>query len=185
MQLEVELKFRVDDTAALLARLNELGISLHDAIEQIDTYFRHPARDFAVTDEAFRLRQIGDANFFTYKGPKLDAETKTRRELEVPLTPGAVAADYQQLLLALGFAVGGVVRKLRRRGECQVGGPSVEIAMDYVDGVGVFVELEIVADESERGAATAAIQTLAKDLRLAHAERRSYLELMLSREPSS
>ena len=44
-----------------------------------------PCRDFAQTDEALRIRTVGDTSFVTYKGPKLDATTKTRRELELPL----------------------------------------------------------------------------------------------------
>jgi adenylate cyclase class 2 len=181
MQLEVEMKFTVADPAALLTRLELLGIQFDEPIEQIDTYFQHPARDFANTDEAFRLRQIGDENYFTYKGPKLDSETKTRRELEVPLVSGALASDYQQLVLALGFRVGGVVRKRRRHGQSSAQGRIVDLAWDEVDGLGVFLELEIVADEGERTAATAALKTLAQQLNLGQAERRSYLEMVLAR----
>jgi adenylate cyclase class 2 len=180
MQLEVEMKFRLDGPTATRERLRSLGVELKEPHEQIDTYFQHPSRDFAKTDEAFRLRQIGEENFFTYKGPKLDAETKTRRELEVPLAPGGAAHDYQQLLAALGFRVGGVVRKQRRKGETRVGDRDVELAWDEVDGLGTFLELEIVTGEAERAQATAALRELAQTLELAHAERRSYLELLLS-----
>jgi adenylate cyclase class 2 len=181
MQLEVEMKFAVADPTSLRDVLQKLGVQLGAPIEQIDTYFQHPARDFAKTDEAFRLRQIGEANYFTYKGPKLDAQTKTRRELEVPLASGAIANDYQQLLLALGFQVGGVVRKRRRHGQAEVAGRTVDLAWDEVDGLGLFLELEIVADETEREAATEAIQQLAEQLHLTGAERRSYLELLLAK----
>jgi adenylate cyclase class 2 len=182
MQLEVEMKFRVDDPAATLARLTALGVELSAPLEQIDTYFQHPARDFTQTDEAFRLRQIGNGNYFTYKGPKLDAETKTRRELEVPLASGNVAADeYQELLFALGFPVGGVVHKQRSSGSCELAGKEVEIAWDEVSELGQFLELEMVVDDTERAAATAALKALAQELRLERAERRSYLEMVLEK----
>ena len=79
--------------------------------EQVDTYFSHPARDFAATDEALRIRSIDQENFVTYKGPKLDATTKTRREIDglerklgnekfVERAPAAVVAENRSRLAA-------------------------------------------------------------------------------------
>ena len=79
MQYEVELKFPVADLGAIEARLVELGTRFDEAVTQVDRYFAHPARDFARTDEALRIRQVGNACYVTYKGPKVDAATKTRR----------------------------------------------------------------------------------------------------------
>ena len=81
MHIEVEQKFRAAHSPELLARLQRLGATIEEPIEQIDQYFAHPVRDFAQTDEALRIRRVGDLNFVTYKGPKLDSTTKTRREL--------------------------------------------------------------------------------------------------------
>src|SRR3954468_18985093 len=85
MQYEVEQKHRVTDEAALMARLRESGGHLETSIEQSDQYFAHPCRDFAKTDEALRIRKVEAKAFVTYKGPKLDTTTKTRREIELPL----------------------------------------------------------------------------------------------------
>jgi adenylate cyclase, class 2 len=49
-----------------------------------------------------------------------------------------------------------------------------------VDGVGTFVELELSADERTLDAARSCILSLARQLELSGAERRSYLELLLS-----
>src|SRR5688572_28544694 len=73
MQYEVEQKHRVVDVAALEAQLSARRIRLEPAIIQSDEYFAHPARDFAKTDEALRIRTSGGKSFVTYKGPKLDA----------------------------------------------------------------------------------------------------------------
>ena len=59
---------------------------------QIDCYYAHPVRDFAASDEALRLRQVGENNYITYKGPKLDTTTKTRREIEISLPDGLQSA---------------------------------------------------------------------------------------------
>ena len=103
MQWEVEQKFQLADESQERT-LQELGVRFAAPVSQADCYFNHPARDFAQTDEAFRLRQVGDENFVTYKGPKVDLETKTRRELELPLASGPEsAAEFEAMFVALGF----------------------------------------------------------------------------------
>src|SRR5262245_49585825 len=85
MNFEVEQKHRVDDPDALIQTLATRGAALGPAIEQADTYFAHPSRDFAKTDEALRIRMVAGDGVVTFKGPKLDATTKTRREIELPI----------------------------------------------------------------------------------------------------
>jgi adenylate cyclase class 2 len=178
--LEVEQKFAVPSFSAIEAQLRERGVHLSSPIAQADRYFSHPSRDFAQTDEALRIRQVGDDNRITYKGPKLDKLTKTRREIELPLAPGAARGDeYAELLQALSFTPVAVVRKTRRIGELHYQGFCVEIALDDVESVGTFVELEISADESSLDAARTALLALANDLGLRDVERRSYLEMLL------
>src|SRR3954463_14585181 len=98
MLWEVEQKFRLADVQAAEAKLAQLGAQFDDSIEQVDRYFNHPACDFSQTDEALRLRQVGAENFITYKGPRVDATTKTRQELELPLPPCQHAFDQFAIL---------------------------------------------------------------------------------------
>lgn len=83
--LEIEVKYPVRDWEDVQRQLQKWGASCDPPREDVDQYFNAPDRDFAKTDEAVRVRQIGEANFVTYKGPKTDAHTKTRTEIEVPL----------------------------------------------------------------------------------------------------
>src|SRR5262245_65241130 len=100
--LEVEVKYRAAEHARLEEQLRRWSARLAEDREDADAYFNAPHRDFAKTDEAFRVRRIGDKNFVTYKGPKTDAQTKTRREIEVGLENGADAAEqFQELLKSL------------------------------------------------------------------------------------
>lgn len=179
MNIEVEQKHRVNDPAALQRRLQELGATLRAPIEQSDEYFAHPCRDFAKTDEALRIRSVGAEHSVTYKGPKLDATTKSRRELELPLA--TERADFAELLATLGFESVLVVRKTRRPFELEHRGQSVHGAWDSIDGLGEFVELELSADDSTLAAAKAVIASLASELELGPSERRSYLELQLEK----
>jgi adenylate cyclase class 2 len=181
MHFEVEQKFPLANSAAAERRLRELGARDGESMIQVDQYFNHPARDFAVTDEAFRIRQIGEANFITYKGPKLDATTKTRKELELPLPNGTVAAEsFAEMLLALGFRRVAAVRKQRRTLHLHWQGRDAEIALAQVDGVGTFIEIELSANDADLEAAKSSLESLAAELNLKIAERRSYLELLLS-----
>ena len=131
---EVEAKFPVSGLQALESRLVALGARFGDPVEQVDRYFAHPGRDFARTDEALRLRRTGRAIAITWKGPRIDTETKTRREIELPLAvplpeppepPGPPGRDgdgaaertldrWTELLEALGFRPVATVAKRRR-----------------------------------------------------------------------
>ncbi len=182
MQYEVEQKFPVADLAAVAADLAAMGAEIAAAEEEMDLYFAHPARDFAVTDEALRLRRKGPRGYITYKGPKIDAVTKTRREIELPLVEAAGGpAEWRGLLEALGFRPVAEVRKLRRKALVSWQGRRVEVSLDAVEGLGTFVELELMAGAEEVAAARASIAALAGQLRLTGSERRSYLELLLQR----
>jgi adenylate cyclase, class 2 len=181
MHWEVEQKFRVTDVQAIRSQLDALGVQWHEPIHQLDHYFNHPARDFGQTDEALRLRQVGEQNFITYKGPKIDATTKTRRELELPLPSGAdIPRQFSELLTALGFVAVAIVRKTRQPGSLAWSAHPVEVALDDVQDLGSFVELELSADDRNLDAAKAALASLAERVKLVASERRSYLELLLS-----
>src|SRR5580692_4456336 len=113
--LEIEQKFAHADFAQLERLLAEWGAAPGDAHDEADHYFNAPDRDFARTDEAFRLRRVGQANFLTYKGPKQASAVKKRVELEVPLSTGDEAAEqFIRLLVHLGYRPVAVVRKHRR-----------------------------------------------------------------------
>jgi len=179
MQYEVEMKFPVAEMAVLEAKLTGLGATIAGLQSEVDVYFAHPARDFAKTDEALRIRRKGIANFMTYKGPKIDAATKTRREIDLPLPPGEDAAQaWTVLLQALGFAAVGEVRKSRRKAQVDWQGRNVEASLDQVERLGTFVELELVVESEDVEVAKACIVSLAKNLGLEGSERRSYLELL-------
>jgi adenylate cyclase, class 2 len=181
MHWEVEQKFRIRDRATVEAKLSELKVQFAAPQHQADRYFNHPARDFGKTDEALRIRRIGDDAFVTYKGPKIDSITKTRRELEFRLPPSSSNEEFAELLLALGFRDVATVRKARQIGHLQWQGFPIEIALDEVDQIGSFLEIEIVADDSTLSEAKSAVASLSQRLETGPNERRSYLELLLEK----
>lgn len=186
MSYEVEVKYRSVDHGQLVARLAGMGASAGGAVDQEDLYFNHPTRDFAATNEAFRLRRVGSANRITYKGPKQAGPTKTRREIEIAIEAGPDA--FQQLVglfEILGFRPVATVRKRRESYHLTFQDHEVEIALDVAEGLGCFAEIETIAvGPADLPAAQAAVLALAGALGLTDVEPRSYLRMLLeSRGP--
>jgi len=181
MSLEVEQKYRVTEDAPLRARLVELGAAFAAPVVQVDAYYNHPSRDFAASDEALRIRRVGERNFVTYKGPKLDRNVKTRRELELPLIDGpAAAASYGEMLTLLGFRPTAVVTKRRSSATLDWNGTRYEVCWDEVDGLGSFLEIELIVDDAGAAEARQRITALEQALGLTNIERRSYLAQVLA-----
>lgn len=181
MAYEVERKYRIKDLVFLIERLAEVGGEFAPPVVQVDTYYSHPGRDFARTDEALRIRRVENDAFITYKGPKVDDSSKTRQEIELPLMNGVKGAlGHARLLEALGFRAIASVSKKRRKADLTWQGHEVEVSLDEVDSIGTFVELESAADEAGLTAALKCLASLAEKLGLTHDERRSYLELLLA-----
>jgi len=182
MPYEVELKYRMPGGVDLASQLKALGARSAVAanVAELDTYFAHPVRRFDETDEALRLRQVGDSNRLTYKGPKVDPASKTRIEVDVPLGPGAdVAQGASELLARVGFEPVATVAKDRRVFELVWQGWQVAASLDTVEELGEFVELETTAEELQIVRAREALQDLASRLGLTGSIRESYLELLL------
>lgn len=131
---EVEVKARAD-LERVRRRLEELGAQLVGVEDQDDTYFEHPCRSMIEGDEALRLRVAGGRVELTYKGPRERATAKSRLELSVQLSDAETA---KRLLEQLGFRESVRVRK--RREVYRLGG--VLVALDSVEGLGCFVEVE-------------------------------------------
>jgi adenylate cyclase class 2 len=172
---EVELKVRASHDA-VRGRLIELDAEARGVVEQTDTYYDHPERDFAETDEALRLRREtsgGDTETsVAYKGPLLEAQSKTREELETGVVDGETMAG---ILGALGFDPAETVEKIRERFHCR----GYTVTLDSVDGLGEFVEVEREAEDVDP-AREGAIELL-EELGLDPTEqiRTSYLGLLL------
>lgn len=187
MSFEVEVKYRRVDHDQLVRRLAELGAEAKGRVDQEDSYMNHPSRDFAVTNEAFRIRRIGDDNRITYKGPKHAGPTKTREEIEIPFAAGAGPfGDLARLFENLGFRSVATIRKRRETFHLRFEDHDLEIALDRAEGLGDFAEIEtIAADAADLPRAQRAVLELAKRLALTDVETRSYLRMHLENEARS
>ncbi|MDR5674170.1 Adenylate cyclase, class 2 (thermophilic) [Halalkaliarchaeum sp. AArc-CO] len=191
---EVELKVPATHES-VRGRLEKMELSRQTYVEQTDTYYDAPHREFAETDEALRIRRVrhldsdcerarspesdprhDDDVTLTYKGPLVDDVSKTRVERETGVDDGD---ELNSILSVLGFDPTATVEK--RRELFTVDGYTV--TLDDVSGLGEFVEVEREAVEADieevREGAIDVLESLGLDPE--DAIRTSYLELLLER----
>jgi adenylate cyclase class 2 len=171
--LEIETKFKSpgnDKVEKALARLGAKSIGEHG---MEDIYFSHVAKDFGKSDEALRLRKTENGFELTYKGPRLAVEGSKARE-EVSVNVGDALAA-QRLLERLGFKEYLVIRKTRK--SFMLG--ELRVDLDDVDGLGEYVEIEVLTESPEQS--DKAKEIAEKELGLDKLERRTYLEMILDR----
>jgi adenylate cyclase class 2 len=172
--LEIELKARVDALGPVRNRLQQLNAEFFGRVHEHDIYYNAPHRNFARTDEALRVRYAGGKAVVTYKGAKVkNLGLKAREELNTGIESGEV---FHEILARLGFVKTAEVNKWREN--YRYGNAS--IALDEVEHLGTFVEIEVIAD-TETQAASERIETIKKELGISgEAILASYLELLQS-----
>ncbi|WP_181692516.1 class IV adenylate cyclase [Natronomonas sp. LN261] len=172
---EVELKVRAGHDR-VRERLDGIDAESMGTVTQVDTYYDHPVRAFAETDEALRIRRETDGSDehtkITYKGPLVDADSKTREELETGVNDGETMAS---VLESVGFDPAATVEKTRER----FGYGEYVVTLDTVEGLGEFVEVETEAEEIDpaRAGAVDVLERLGLDPD--EGIRTSYLGLLL------
>ncbi|MDL2257904.1 class IV adenylate cyclase [Eubacteriales bacterium OttesenSCG-928-K08] len=179
--LEIEIKAKIDDPLQIVDALIHNGFLAEKNLEETDIYYNGIDRSFAKTDEALRLRFTSSGKTtsaaITYKGPKLDKISQTRKELEVSLLDGPT---MDALLRELGHTPVLTVKKQRQYYQKD----KITACLDDVEGLGSYLELEMLAEEkSNRDQAVAELFAVLKALGVAQTSctRKSYLEMLLEK----
>ncbi len=168
--IEVEVKARAKP--GTLEKILALGAIFLKEENHIDVYFNSSIRDFRSTDEALRIRVKEEGARLTYKGPKLDTETKSRKEMTVKIdSPERMA----EILTSLGFVSSAKV--IKRRTKYALG--DITFALDDVQGLGLFLEIEAEArGDADLEDQRRKVISLLSQLGLGESIRKSYLELL-------
>lgn len=171
--IEVEVKAKIDSFEEMEKRLENLGALKSKKEFQEDIYFASPIVDFAQTDEALRIRTTNNNIFITYKGPKLNKDAKTRKEVEMTIESASKAKDIFE---EIGFKEVRTVRKNRQYYTYE----NFEISLDDVEGLNPYMEIEIsLEDGNDYDDAQKSIFELFEKLGITEGfERTSYLELL-------
>lgn len=176
--IEIEVKV-IADHSKVRSVLQNIGAKKIGVENHSDIYFAAPYRDFAKTDEALRIRSVNGESILTYKGPKLDGISKTREELESSVD----GTNAVKILQALGFSEAGAVHKKREIFKLD-SDKEITICLDDVEGLGEFLEVEIVAEnENELEIARGKLFDLLKQFGASEKDsiRTSYLEMVLEK----
>ena len=177
LMIEVEVKAKIKSFDEMRKRLDEINAVKVKTEHQEDRYFNSPVRDFAQTDEALRIRETKSEEkhnlFITYKGPKIDAKSKTREEVEMEIEDADKAS---KIFENLGFKEVRTVVKDREYYKYE----NYEISLDNVHGLDPYMEIEIsLEDNSDYSKAQESIFELFEKLGITDGfERTSYLELL-------
>jgi len=138
MPANIEIKARVRDMAGLRARAEALSDTPVQVIPQEDTFFHTPKG-------RLKLRQLqpDQAQLVYYERPDQDGPKRSNYFIYA-------TSDPQGLLTTLTMALGvrGVVRKTRYLYLCG----QTRIHLDDVEGLGQFMELEVVLREGQTDA---------------------------------
>lgn len=180
--IEAELKYAVEDLGHLEKAIVSLGAVLKERRYEHDIYYNHPCRDFSDTDEAVRIRTVHSVSgvrphsFITYKGPKIGVNMgKSRVEAEIGIDN---IEDMAVFFRELGFIRVMGVNKKRTIYTLE----DMSFCLDEVDGLGTFVEIEIICTEDELDKSVIKIRESAHRLELENDIRESYMELLMDNE---
>jgi len=111
MAAETEIKFRVDDAAALERKLRELGFHMETpSTHEVNTLYDLPTGEMRRKAEVLRLRRYGETWKITHKTRGSEERHKVRAESETAVKDGV---QMDAILRALGYAPAFVYEKFR------------------------------------------------------------------------
>ena len=139
--IEVEIKLPIAQRISIELSLLKLGFDKGKLVRESDIYFNSDVYDLRERDSALRIRTCeqvvtGDTvTMITYKGPKMDSVSMTRKEIETVVSN---AEPFMEIFKGMGFYPLSPVSKLRQYyhlGE-------MTACVDQVEHLGDFLELE-------------------------------------------
>ena len=167
MALEAEIKIPVNDLETVIKRLKQEVFQETEVCREEDTYFN--SRNMQTGEEWAQLN---------CKGAKLDQISMARKELETEIREPEI---IEGILKELGFEPLSIqVIKTRRT----LSNGEITAAADRVEGLGEFLELEIIAErESQREECLEKISRVLRTIgyKMEQTVRTSYLSMLFGK----
>jgi adenylate cyclase class 2 len=167
MAFEIELKARVDEREKLKSRLDSLG-EYECAYEKNDAYWvtapgaQNPPLPENRPLSGVRVRREQNTGpgghssgrvLVTCKAKEIHGGIEINDEREFEVSDGAA---FEELLERLGLRAGSVKKKKGQAWNCAAPGePDVRAELSEVEGLGWFIELEIIANDNSKKTVTA------------------------------
>ncbi|WP_095212473.1 class IV adenylate cyclase [Frankia sp. AvcI1] len=143
---EIEVKYVVNDPDELHAALQHRGLTLTPPVVQDDQAYARAGWQYGMGRIGVpfaRLRSQDGRHLFTVKTPIDNTMACDEQETEI-----ADREQMHQAILAMGFTP--TVRIVKRRRTTRHG--HITLCLDEVDGAGLFLELEQLAEPDEHAA---------------------------------
>ncbi len=140
---EVEIKAHVADLSAIKKQLVELGCNFSDPLRQEDRVYLQKGLELADTGVglvALRIRNSNGTHILTLKQQQGDGLDKLEHEVTIDDPQEAHA-----MLLVMGYHEVSHTIKIRIKAQLR----DMEICLDDVQGLGSFIEIEKMTEESE------------------------------------
>ncbi|MFA6099545.1 MAG: class IV adenylate cyclase [Patescibacteria group bacterium] len=138
---EIEVKVRLKDLQTIIDKLMAIDCHLSEPVTQKDRVFLKAGSDYvkARGKEIFlRIREQAGKSIFTLKKAKTNELDCLEKELVIDN-----ANEMAEILELLGYNQIMVINKTRRKGKCT----GFNLCLDEVEGLGSFLEVEVIADE--------------------------------------
>ena len=194
--IEVEIKVKISNPDEMRKEFKGKNGVYKCSLLHEDTYFNMPEglRDFRKSDEALRIRKSTEFNrdnkgskkqtryFLTYKGAKLNSDTKTREELETSIEEGK---KIKEILKILGFREIFTVKKERELYLFDYQNYHIEALIDFLPNLkSHFIEVECQTEsEEDVGVTQEVLFNFLGDFGIKKEESiiKSYLELIMDK----
>ena len=172
MRRNVEIKARITDMAALTVRVKSLADQGPETIMQEDTFFNS-------AQGRLKLRKFSDSQgeLIYYERPDTDQPAECQYRITPTSEPNNVID-----MLSRSYGIRGVVRKKRTLFMAD----QTRIHLDEVDGLGAFLELEVVLRPNQNSSDGVQIaEKLMNRLGVGPADlvKAAYIDLLLQKEP--
>lgn len=169
MNVEVEIKVKIDNFEEIKAKVSALG-KLIKSIKQIDEYYVPFHRDFFAQKphptEWLRIRTNPDKTIFEYDksiNKKENGDQDCAEEYEAEISD---AEEFRKILNFLDFKKVITVDKQREYWDCG----NLEIALDKIEGLGDFIEVEAKGNFESTAEAKQACLKFLEELGIKNAE---------------
>jgi|GEM_PF-300491 predicted adenylyl cyclase CyaB len=143
---EIEIKASVQDPKKIILALKKQGVLLGDPVKQRDVVYAKPnAIDGDRNENWLRIRTEDDhRSIFTLKRQVTNELDSIEHETEI-----SDPHELTKIIEYLGFTLYSDLTKVRQK--ARIG--DVEICLDNVEGLGIFIEAELLIadDEDSRG----------------------------------
>ncbi|GEM_PF-758471 len=170
-QIEIEIKTALLDPEKVKQQMMAKGAILQGKRYQHDILLDPPTADFSKTDQVLRIRNSNGNWKLDYKSPRLDNETKSRREYSLKIDDGE---QLKQIFNWMKFNLVGEIEKTRETYKFK----ELNLHFDTVTNLGTFLEVESFGTQEQFEGIKKEIFQLLEELGIQETIKKDYLELL-------